>query len=108
MKLQTLKPRLQPVSHNRLRTLDTKAGATVRIRGGIWSATIQRIKQRDGYTCAGCGSVRQDHEVDHITPLEQGGSNNDNNLQLLCKSHSGGKGCHAVKTASEAMSRASW
>ena len=106
MKLQTLKPRLQQASYSRLKTLDTKAGTTVRIRGGIWSATIRRIKQRDSYTCASCGLVRRDHEVDHIIPLEQGGSNGDHNLQLLCKPHAGGKGCHAAKTKTEAQSRA--
>lgn len=44
-----------------------------------------------------------DHDVDHRIPLEQGGSNEDDNLQLLC---SGPDGCHARKTKSEAKQRA--
>jgi len=58
---------------------------------------------RDKFTCAMCGAVRYDHEVDHIIPLEQGGSNDDDNLQLLC---GGSDGCHAAKTKAEAAVRA--
>jgi hypothetical protein len=38
--------------------------------------------------------------VDHITPLWDGGANEDPNLQLLCDP------CHKVKTAAEAALRA--
>jgi 5-methylcytosine-specific restriction protein A len=34
-------------------------------------------------------------EVDHIKPLEHGGTNEDDNLQLLCSE------CHKVKTATD-------
>ena len=50
-----------------------------------------------------------DHEVDHRTPLEQGGSNEDSNLQLLCAwvdEHGVKRGCHAEKTREEAQKRA--
>ena len=65
--------------------------------------------QRDKFTCAGCGAIRMDHEVDHRTPLEQGGSNEDSNLQLLCAwvdEHGVKRGCHAEKTREEAQERA--
>lgn len=58
--------------------------------------------QRDKFACAACGRVRSDHEVDHIKPLCEGGSNEDGNMQLLC---SGGGGCHSIKTAAEAKER---
>ena len=58
---------------------------------------------RDSFTCASCGLVRSDHEVDHINPLEQGGSNDDVNLQLLC---SGSERCHAIKSKAETQARA--
>lgn len=103
MKLQRLAPRLQTLKASRLPVLETKAGATPRIRGNPWAAIRRRIQLRDKFTCAGCGLVRADHEVDHIVPLEQGGSNDDGNLQLMC---SGPDGCHARKTAQEAQERA--
>ncbi|WP_312833550.1 HNH endonuclease [Comamonas sp.] len=32
------------------------------------------------HTCVGCGRVHASNEVDHDTPLEQGGSNDQSNL----------------------------
>ena len=100
MALQTLKPRLQADQRNRVPVLLTKVGTTERVRGNAWMATRSRILLRDGYTCACCGLVRPDHQVDHRTPLEQGGSNRDENLQTLCID------CHAGKTRQEASQRA--
>ncbi len=39
-------------------------------------------------------------QVDHITPLSEGGSNNKPNLQVICAY------CHALKTCAEARARA--
>jgi len=66
-------------------------------------AIRRRVLLRDGYTCQCCGIVRMDNEVDHCIPLEQGGSNDYENLQTLC---SGPDGCHARKTAEESKARA--
>ncbi|MFO7537596.1 MAG: HNH endonuclease signature motif containing protein [Chloroflexota bacterium] len=41
------------------------------------------------------GAVVRATDVDHITPLADGGTNNTNNLQPLCHS------CHSRKTAVE-------
>lgn len=109
MKLSRLPNRLASVVITRLPTLQAKAGSTPRIRGDAWMATRRAVMQRDKYTCAGCGSIRMDHEVDHVVPLEQGGSNDLENLQLLCAwfDASGVKqGCHAAKTKAEAKGRA--
>ena len=103
MKLQRIPSRLASIATTRLPTLQTKAGATPRIRGDAWMATRRHVMQRDKYTCAACGAIRMDHEVDHRTPLEQGGSNEDSNLQLLC---SGVGRCHDLKTREEAKQRA--
>ena len=102
-KLQTIKPKLKVLNTNKLRVLETKAGATARIRGDAWMATRRRILLRDKFACQECGIVRMDNEVDHRIPLEQGGSNDDENLQTLC---GGPDGCHTRKTKHEAKQRA--
>lgn len=102
-KLQTLKPKLQVLDTRRVPMMQAKPGATERVRGRKWMSQRQRVMLRDNYTCAACGCVRHDHDVDHRMPLEQGGSNDDSNLQLLC---SGPDRCHAQKTAQEAARRA--
>ena len=103
MALKTLKPRLAVLNTNRVKVLDTKAGATERVRGSAWMRVRQAVLVRDLYTCAGCGLVSKTHEVDHIRPLEQGGDAMGlHNMQLLC---AGPDGCHARKTAAEGKAR---
>lgn len=102
MTLARLPNRLASIATNRLPTLQTKAGATPRIQGSSWMATRRRILQRDGYACQCCGTVRADNEIDHRVPLEQGGSNDDSNLQTLC---GGPDGCHTRKSKDEASKR---
>lgn len=103
MKLNRLPSRLVLSATTRIPVLATKAGSTPRISGGAWVHTRRRILRRDGYACQCCGIVRMDNEVDHRIPLEQGGSNDDDNLQTLC---GGPDGCHARKTKAEAKERA--
>lgn len=108
MPLKTLKSNVPMLNTARVRVVEAKAGATERIRGRAWMDTRQRIGLRDGYRCAGCGLVRLDHEVDHRVPLERGGSNDDDNLQLLCvwyDERGVKRGCHVDKTAQEARER---
>lgn len=101
-KLQTLKPRLQAANLTRIKTLDTKAGATEMERGRAWMAKRERVALKYGYRCAGCNCVwvSSRDQIDHIVPREQGGSNDESNLQPLCKA------CHDAKTAEEARRRA--
>lgn len=47
--------------------------------------------ERDGYQCAECGTV-EDLTIDHIVPLSKGGTDELNNLQLLCRQHNSAKG----------------
>jgi 5-methylcytosine-specific restriction protein A len=62
-----------------------------------WRAKRKRILVRDAFTCRACRRVcyGSDANVDHICPLEDGGTDADGNLQTLCRS------CHAKKTRSE-------
>jgi len=78
--------------------------ATERIRGNSWQAIRRRILARDRGVCqcSDCkrtGAVKLAHEVDHVVPLDQGGSNGDGNLQAI------NRDCHALKTAAEAKGR---
>lgn len=67
------------------------------------SMTQQRalkIFQARGGTCAECGPKRKlrpgdDWDVDHIIALENGGTDDDRNLQVLCE------WCHKPKTADD-------
>jgi 5-methylcytosine-specific restriction protein A len=61
---------------------------------GVSRAQAQRIRERDGYTCRKCKAYGR--EVDHITNVASGGTDDDSNLWVLCT------GCHAAKTKTEA------
>ncbi|MFM0243652.1 HNH endonuclease [Paraburkholderia sediminicola] len=72
------------------------AGSAVRLddlSGGAWDAIRKRIRERDGYRCRRCSVAVRTGVVDHVKPLEHGGTNEDGNLQLLCVE------CHRKKTA---------
>lgn len=72
---------------------EAKRGTTAeRGYGGHWQRIRKRILQRDP-VCTTPGCDQPSTEVDHLTPLAQGGTNADNNLQGLCKP------CHSRKTS---------
>jgi 5-methylcytosine-specific restriction endonuclease McrA len=52
-----------------------------------WRRTREHILARDRWTCVLCGAPAVD--VDHIIPLEDGGSDRPGNLRSLCER------CHA-------------
>lgn len=59
--------------------------------GWAWQKVRQQILERDSYSCQECGAYAT--EVDHLTPLHQGGRTEMHNLQALCHDH------HRQKTA---------
>jgi 5-methylcytosine-specific restriction enzyme A len=88
-------PTHQTASHE----TDVRQRGTAAERG--YDAKWRRIRARKlkrNPLCEHCereGRVTRGAEVDHITPLSQGGTHQADNLQTLCRSH------HARKTARE-------
>lgn len=76
--------------------------ALIRIRRSEFSAVrpIMELSliERDGYICNwdGC-DCELDLHVDHIIPLSKGGSDDLDNLQLLCKRHNCVKGTRVIQ-----------
>lgn len=62
-----------------------------------WQSRRLRILVRDSYACRDCGELchGKDAHVDHVKPLEDGGTDHDDNLATRCSS------CHGRKTRSE-------
>ena len=66
-----------------------------------WKSIRSAVLVRDACTCRSCGAVvaGKAAHVDHVTPLEEGGSDALMNLQVLCMS------CHGRKSVSEQRRR---
>ena len=97
-RLTALKPRLQPMRQGP----SSLTTATTRTRGSTWMSIRERIFERDCGLCVHCakaGHVTPATQVDHVRPLEQGGTDTDDNLQSLCEP------CHEAKTKAEAAVR---
>ena len=77
---------------------DSRLSSAKRGYGRQWRKTRERILSRDPL-CVNPFGIEQhvvfSADVDHIVPREQGGSDDDSNLQGLCHS------CHSRKTAIE-------
>jgi 5-methylcytosine-specific restriction endonuclease McrA len=53
--------------------------------------------QRDGYKCAICGTI-ENLSIDHIIPLSKGGSDEIENLRILCRTHNSEKGDKIIES----------
>lgn len=78
--------------------------------GTHWSSRKRWELWNRSSFCASCGHLLDwpsGFELDHIIPLEDGGSNDDANLQLLCVYTLAGKrgGCHSEKSQRERIAR---
>lgn len=60
-----------------------------------YKATFQRITARDGANCGACFS-ETDLTLDHVVAIARGGSGDDDNLQVLCRSCNSRKGTRTV------------
>ena len=67
---------------------DTKKSSQKNKRRAISGKTRQNVLMRDNYTCQICGATVKDGaklEIDHLVPVSKGGTNDENNLQVLCQ-----------------------
>ena len=81
-----------------------KPGPLRKTSGGRWEKVRQRILKRDKHLCQVClkrGRPTPAAEVDHVVPLFKGGTDDDANLQAICRS------CHDSKTRAEQGHKAS-
>lgn len=102
-RLTTLKPRVQ-VLGSPLQTLKAPTARDRRQRGSSWLKVRERIMARDCglcrcAMCASIGRVLLAHEVDHVTPLWKGGTDDDDNLAAI------NADCHREKTRREEEER---
>lgn len=76
---------------------DTRPNSNARGYDSNWRKTRAAFLNRNllCVTCLREGEFTPAKHVDHKTPLSQGGTNAEENLQALCHS------CHSRKTASE-------
>jgi 5-methylcytosine-specific restriction protein A len=50
-----------------------------------WRRIRERILARDGHCCQSCGETDGKMHIDHIVPKRLGGSDLEENLQVLCQ-----------------------
>jgi 5-methylcytosine-specific restriction endonuclease McrA len=50
-----------------------------------WRRIRERILARDGHCCQRCGETDGKMHIDHIVPKRLGGSDLEENLQVLCQ-----------------------
>lgn len=79
---------------------DRRGSAAERGYGAQWQRLVKRIRERDCDLCQPCvrrgGPIGTYAAIDHIVNKQQGGSDDDTNLQVICSQ------CHKAKTACEA------
>ena len=106
-RLKNLRPRLAEANVSRYAraAMPSEQESNVRrMSSRPWERKRQATLARDKFLCQEClrkGRLTVATEVDHIIPLEEGGTDEGSNLQSLCHD------CHALKTTIENTGRAS-
>lgn len=76
-------------------------------KGKLAREQKDRILRRDGYRCVQCGRSN-DLSIDHRQPVAKGGSDDDENLQVMCRECNGRKGDSEVAVPSKRAARKNW
>jgi len=99
-RVPTLAPRVQRLQERAPAPVAPSYGQG---RGGRpWRRLRDAVMKRDGYLCQcdDCkaqGRLLLAHEVDHIVPLFEGGTDSESNLRAI------NRDCHRAKTEAEAV-----
>lgn len=75
-----------------------RSAKAVRDRRPVSQGIRTQVYERDGYACVVCG-VRKELTLDHIEPWSEGGSNDIENLQTMCRSCNSRKGAKPWQSA---------
>lgn len=70
--------------------------------GTAWDKLRKRILARDKHLCQAClraGRITAGNHVDHIKPKAKGGTDEEGNLEVLCRP------CHEAKTTRDSGRR---
>lgn len=95
-RVQMLPPRLK-AAPTRANTVEKPAVYGQGRGGRPWRRKVEAVKLRDKYTCQKCGCIAIDGECDHRIPEFEGGTDDIENLQWMCRVP-----CHKEKTQAEA------
>ena len=103
--VQSTKPITQKKSRGKNDTPARRQGRTVQstkpiiVKRNVTDLMKGLVAEQQKHRCAHCNRKlsRMIRQIDHITPLMQGGDNTRDNLQALCPN------CHAYKTAKERL-----
>ncbi len=89
------------------RNLQRRGSASRRGYGRRWQRLRKLVLAGEPLcrACAAEGRTTAATEVDHVTPLSAGGTNEQANLQPLCKSHHSRKTAHEAGTFGRAPSK---
>lgn len=98
MALKTLRPRLSNISTKAVSVTHQPKSRWGHGRGGRpWRRKRDEIFKRDKHTCQVCERIGGELELDHILNVARGGTDDDHNLQTICKT------CHIPKTHAESQ-----
>lgn len=85
-------PRVPGVRANAPAPTSTKHRRRQNNDGCIATTTRLRIYRRDNFTCVRCGTPGGELTIDHRIPRSKGGTNDDSNLQTMCRPCNAEKG----------------
>lgn len=103
-RMRALRKAWKERNRHRLRVHRATRRARTRAGGKLSPDIIPILMAQQGGRCAICASVLGVYHLDHVIPLARGGSNTDENVQLLCPPCNAKKG--ALRPEEFALKRA--